>query len=63
MEELKPCPFCGRPGQITKRRIGPLLYFKPRCSKLVCIARKGNVWFPSKKEAIEVWNRRAKHDE
>lgn len=60
MEELKPCPFCGRSADISEKFIPDLdgeLYpaYFPHC--VICDANM-NSEFETEQEAIKAWNRR-----
>lgn len=54
-DELKPCPFCGSPG-ILERLGGPgSTHHIAKCSKCRCDLH----FYPTREQAIEIWNRRA----
>lgn len=61
--ELKPCPFCGGEAIIHKRaydnRGGLPHDFTVYCDKCHASVRH---YYPTEKEAIEAWNRRADND-
>ena len=60
--ELKPCPFCGKPGKyVCEKGIAAV-----GCSSLVCRA-VGPMWpvsddYLARDNAIEAWNRRATNE-
>jgi hypothetical protein len=55
IEELKSCPFCGKPGQIISARHG----FQVMCTN-DCISMPGfEVYFTSEQAATIAWNTRA----
>ena len=53
-DELKPCPFCGREAYLRYIHIHGIWY-QPHCSVCGCDWRG---IFPTKEEAIKVWNKR-----
>jgi len=57
-DNLKQCPFCGRPGFVTQ--IGPHRY-KAMCDSQCCIVMPSGIEsaFTSKDNAIWAWNNRA----
>ena len=64
MTELKPCPFCGGPGQIQRYRTQKIDTFSPGCE--AC-----GFWMDplswdiswSRRQAVLMWNKRAKVNE
>lgn len=59
MIELKPCPVCGLKAVLvesvnTQR-------FHVECTNATC-SRYMTPWFPTKREAVEAWNRRVNND-
>jgi hypothetical protein len=67
---LKPCPFCGRPGQLIIDDGFSSIGYTVSCGRLsddvMCFAsvtydRDGdiNISFPTPQEAAEEWNKRA----
>lgn len=54
MDELKPCPFCGSPAELT----GECDMVWVRCSNEDCWCQMVTR-FDEPDEAIEAWNRRA----
>ena len=60
MEELKPCPFCGKKAIITKLVMGDKEeYFGVACSGWSCPTSSIIPNYTTEDEAIEAWNRRA----
>lgn len=55
MNELKPCPFCGKPGSLLHY---PGDGYLPECSDPACCGMV-EIWFATEEEAAEAWNRRA----
>lgn len=53
MKKVKPCPFCGSPGQLWLK-VG---YYKVECTNRECPSHKK---FVTKEMAVEEWNRREK---
>ena len=69
MEQLKPCPFCGRTNKLIIHEVSHLLDGTGiKQYTVVCNASGDNTgcgancgyWHFTKQEAIEAWNRRAK---
>ena len=60
MEEsiLKPCPFCGGEANLCVSRYG----YWVECENPVCYLMPSTVFFDSREEATNVWNRRAKDE-
>lgn len=58
MFELKSCPFCGGKAILERKEDfrGKPIYQVYCPSTLV---RVGTTWFPTEREAVEAWNRRA----
>lgn len=56
--KLKPCPFCGSPGEIRYIAACIMPYFA-ECSNELCVAGDSGVSFGTEKEAAEAWNKRA----
>jgi hypothetical protein len=67
---LKPCPFCGRPGQLIEEENFGVKAYTVFCGirwdEVMCFAsltydRDGdpNISFPTPEEAAEAWNKRA----
>lgn len=64
MDELKPCPFCGRkPSKVREHYIAGLgvIYYTVECKQKgsKCFVNPKTTYLKSEKEAIEAWNRRA----
>ena len=64
MNELKPCPFCGRkPSKVREHYVSgtALIYYSVECkAKLTkCFVKPQTIYCKTKEEAIEAWNRRA----
>ena len=67
--ELKPCPFCGKIPEIQEDyrwpRHGNYAGKRVNAYEIICvnfdcpIYKADNVYFLSKEEAMEAWNRRA----
>lgn len=53
--KLKPCPFCGRQGTLTK--IG--IMFCVRCENPFCACEPWTRYFTVEEEAVVAWNWRA----
>lgn len=60
MSELKPCPFCGSPAHLAGGKTEKP-FFWVGCDNMKCMANTQGVDTPEK--AIEIWNRRVKHDD
>ena len=61
MEQLKPCPFCGKPGIIETDLSWNVPKYLALCSDYDsgrCYGMQEN-WFDDMSEAIEAWNTRA----
>lgn len=54
-EELKPCPFCGAPGEIMRNEYG----FWPSCSSCELCQFTG---YGTRKEALRLWNTRPEEE-
>lgn len=54
VEELKPCPFCGSPAELT----GECDMVWAKCTNYDCQAERINK-FDEPEDAIEDWNKRA----
>ena len=54
MEQLKPCPFCGRTAKMVKDRVG---IYKIFCTGFDCDAQMG--WSINAGLLAKAWNRRA----
>lgn len=70
-QKIKPCPFCGRPGQLSedddiKNKVYTVScgnkYDDVRCFASKTYDRYGdpNISFATPEQAIEQWNKRAK---
>ena len=62
MKKLKSCPFCGSAGELNKCVMftndgEPYRY---KCSNNDCEVRPSTNWYPTKKGARKVWDRRVK---
>lgn len=55
MEDLKPCPFCGSKGRVTRTK-DLSGYWYGECSK--CYARQ-LAYSKDREEAVALWNTRA----
>lgn len=61
MERLKPCPFCGRKGELRSMRFG--MEREPRWA-VTCVACAIAIgWEDSEEEAVKRWNRRVTDEE
>ena len=60
-EELKPCPFCGKPAEIYYEYDEVLLctYAHVGCVNRACAIMPGTAAFVDEDVAVKVWNRRA----
>lgn len=69
-QQIKPCPFCGRPGQLSKEENFGIIEYAVSCGIIYddvgCFASKTydrdgdpNIAFLTPEEAIEAWNKRA----
>jgi Lar family restriction alleviation protein len=57
--ELKPCPFCGEPGEVAQNTSGDYArqwFWWALCSVCPCEL----TGFQSESEAVDAWNNRAK---
>lgn len=64
MQELKPCPFCGRkPSRVREHYVvyTTLIYYSVECKapNTKCKVKPKTGFFKSEEEAIDAWNRRA----
>ena len=64
MDELKPCPFCGRkPSKVRQHQLAGFaqIYYSVECKakNSKCPVRPHTMYFKSEEAAIEAWNRRA----
>ena len=57
MNELKPCPFCGKEARIESIDIEPSHSYFIRCTKKCCEQTNA---YKDKLSAIEAWNKRVK---
>lgn len=59
VDELKPCPFCGREAIMSadKNKAGPRYYV--RCDNHTCSVIAFTLCMKTEEEAAKVWNRRA----
>lgn len=58
-EELKPCPFCGRPARMkTTPHIPNGMDYTVQCTDPSCCGRITKKW-QTRETAIYAWNRRA----
>lgn len=55
--KLKPCPFCGTPGQV--QQAGKMWFVECADDTTSCPVNPWTGYFNDKYEAIEAWNRRA----
>ena len=56
-EEILPCPFCGKPGEMNVGDFGERFV---TCSNNNCGGRLGaGIWFAKEEDAIALWNTRA----
>jgi len=63
MTELKPCPFCGSIADLNRSETDgdyPQIYYICCENYMTCSCR--TTMFDTKKEAIEVWNKRPESD-
>lgn len=56
MDELKPCPFCGRIAAISYNNV---FGFVPWCTNEDCMLNENTYGYETWQEATEAWNRRA----
>lgn len=59
MDELKPCPFCGREAHIKEVVSCCDKLYTVGCSDSECMGYETWLLKPAKEEAIAAWNRRA----
>ena len=62
MEELKTCPFCGKPGLVQIDDDGFLVV---GCDSQDCVCNIYEAWkkqFTTEEKAIDAWNRRTEYD-
>lgn len=58
MDNLKPCPFCGKDAQMKIRRHWDNRgQYTPQCTDTSCPGRITKFWL-DKEQAVEAWNRR-----
>lgn len=60
IEELKPCPFCGRKAWIIDTGNYPRTFYRIVCQS--CRTKQGK-FYDTEEESIKAWNRRAGEDE
>lgn len=65
--DLKPCPFCGHIAHVSvlKQSVTPRFYVVCSNAKDRCIASDSYVFgrkYPTREDAIYVWNRRAEDE-
>lgn len=61
MDNLKPCPFCGRKAVLEKyQEFDGKNVYQVYCPDATTQVR--TKWFHTEKEAIEAWNRRVPND-
>ena len=61
MEQLKPCPFCGRKMMLRTVKDPDMdiqVIGHDDYAQIICPLFRGLTWFGSVEEAIEAWNRR-----
>lgn len=65
-DKLKPCPFCGGEGVIDTHSFfsDKTKDFTDKTYGVVCVecGSRSNQFYPTKKEARQMWNRRADND-
>lgn len=62
IENLKPCPFCGRKMRLIAQKIIGMeiqLIGHDDSAQEICPLMRGVMWVGTVDEAVEVWNRRA----
>lgn len=60
MADLKSCPFCGGEAKLQDTTYGNnISAYVVRCKNIECNVRPTTNWFRLRKDAIEMWNRRA----
>lgn len=64
MNELKPCPFCGRKPSRVRQHYVPgtaNIYYSVECKAPMtkCFIKPKTTYCKTEKQAIEAWNRRA----
>ena len=55
--ELKHCPFCGGKADLIKSPTAKK--YHPCCHNEKCIMFVGGMWYKTKEQAIDEWNRMA----
>lgn len=59
MPTIKPCPFCGKAGNIEKKEYRMLgNVFIPHCSNGSCLLFTARKEYKTEEGAIKAWNRR-----
>lgn len=66
--ELKPCPFCGHTAHVMQLKWSVESRYFVGCGNRAnrCIASEHNtfgMFYPSRQDAIDAWNRRAKDED
>jgi glycerol kinase len=61
-ERIKPCPFCGKPGQVEEitTAIMDCVRKSVGCVTEECQGYQSNATFATRREAIKAWNKRAR---
>lgn len=66
--ELKPCPFCGSPGNVAGDEFNGHSSYYATCTSVDCFCCVGEAWdrdalpdhqFATEQQAAEAWNKRA----
>lgn len=63
MNDLKPCPFCGRRAKMEKKRFFGYYTYVIGCSSIKCHISPESPGYEGRAEAIAAWNRRANEAE
>ena len=58
MNELRPCPFCGRLPNIVERKTQKSSFFCVECKNINCQILVSTLPCKTEETAIEAWNRR-----
>lgn len=57
--ELKPCPFCGLPANVTGWYTNAETLYKVECINRSCFIRPHTEFSPSRGSVINFWNKRS----